>query len=64
MKNTRFTTQSLTHSLEKYKVVSTCDSVEVQAESITHAWDQIKEQQNIQTVSIYKQGGWVNVYTK
>lgn len=64
MKNTGFTTQSLTHSLEKYRVVSTCGSVEVQAESITHAWDQIKEQQNIQTVCIWKRERWVNVHTK
>ena len=64
MKNTGFTTQKLTHSLEKYKIISTCDSVELQAESITHAWDLIKDQQNIQTVYIWKQERWINVYTK
>jgi len=53
-----------THSLEDYRVLINGESMELKAESITHAWEQIKDTKNITAVYIHKQERWINVYTK
>ena len=53
-----------THTLDKYKILVNGEYKELQAYSITHAWEQIKEQDKINSVAIFKQGRWIELDIK